>query len=628
MPAEIQTPEQEPELRPWQHKLAEFIAWFFAKALYYFVDFLDKPLKGMFGYHVKKILEIPDLPESMRKLLENYNSEGHPGMAILGTSMAAGAGSAGLFSVLTPGLEAAKQWSSQLDRWQLLPEMQALILWNRGDITEDKVDEVYQKLGYHDWQITEIKKLRFIRLDPESVKQIWLRAKTEYEKWWKDLRDQGWDEDRINVLKELANIIPPLADMVRFADFGAFDPEIIAKWREFYDAPAWIREPMSLIGITQDWANKYWFSHWRQPGRYELGEMRRRDLIDDDTVLKAYLTQGFSEFWQNLLLKLAWEPYTRVDVRRMYKVGVLERADLERAYRDLGYDEEKAKNLADFTEKYYARPPASEEDEEDREIARVRDLTRTDMTDGYRRGMLARPEATEMLSTIGYEPDEIDFYLDREDLKRDQGLKDAYASNYRQLYVTGIVDDEVVKSDLTTLGLESAEVDELLKLWYIERIRRLERPTRTSLASFLRKGIITEQEFEGEMAGLGYSDKYTAWYLEEVMEQILAVPPPVTRPPTRTSLGSLFRNGIITEAEYKTEMAQLGYTDEYITWCLDELIQKITVVPEVVVRLPSRSSLASMLRKGVIDETQWKAEMTKLGYSEKYITWYLEEIKA
>ncbi|GAI05346.1 unnamed protein product, partial [marine sediment metagenome] len=84
---------------------------------------------------------------------------------------------------------------------------------------------------------------KMYRLDPATITKIWLRDKEGYEELWEDLLDQGWSPERIDVAKELAKIIPPLPDMVRFADFSAFDPEVIAAWREFYDAPGWISEP-------------------------------------------------------------------------------------------------------------------------------------------------------------------------------------------------------------------------------------------------------------------------------------------------------------------------------------------------------------------------------------------------
>ncbi|GAH44616.1 unnamed protein product, partial [marine sediment metagenome] len=142
------------------------------------------------------------------------------------------------------------------------------------------------------------------RFGPGETTNLWLRGfpdEAEAERWFEDLKDQGFDDRRVEAIKELAHIIPPLADMVRFADFSAFDEEVIAAWREFYDAPEWIKKPFELIGVTGDWADKYWFSHWIQPGRYELGELHRRELVDDDGVKLAYKTMGYSAYWQDLL---------------------------------------------------------------------------------------------------------------------------------------------------------------------------------------------------------------------------------------------------------------------------------------------------------------------------------------
>ena len=68
------------------------------------------------------------------------------------------------------------------------------------------------------WQVTDY------RFDPGTITRIWLRDKPAYEKYWEDLKAHGWDDERIEVAKELAKIIPPLADMVRFADYSSFDP--------------------------------------------------------------------------------------------------------------------------------------------------------------------------------------------------------------------------------------------------------------------------------------------------------------------------------------------------------------------------------------------------------------------
>jgi len=246
--------------------------------------------------------------------------------------------------------------------------------------------------------------------------------------------------------KQYQAMIPPLTDMIRFADFGSFDPEIIEAWREFYDAPSWIREPMSLSGIGGDWANKYWFSHWRQPGRFELSELHRRGKIDDKLVKNAYLTQGFSSFWQDLLLELVKEPWTRVDVRRMWDMRTISEKQLREAYHMLGYYDEQLDGMVLWTKVYTDFPSLMArwskgwitEDDVRRELAvlgmpeerietmiqekikpeeaaRVeggKDLTKTEIYKGVKQGFITREQGIELIMDLGYNMAEAEYLMD------------------------------------------------------------------------------------------------------------------------------------------------------------------------------------------------------------------------
>jgi len=358
---------------------------------------------------------------------------------------------------------------------------------------------------------------RFQIFDYDVVLMAWLRGEKFPEDIFNDLRKRGWNEARIELFKKLVYMIPSAPDLIRMAVKEVFTPEIVQKYGQMQDFPADFAKWGAQIGLSEVWCKNYWAAHWDLPSPTQGYEMLHRGVITYDDLKVLLRALDVMPYWRDKLIQIAYAPYTRVDIRRMYKLGILDREGVKKAYKDIGYDDEHAEGLTKFTEEYYAKPSQDEEDMEDEEIQKVRDLTRADICDGYKRAMLTRTEATEDLSTLGYDPDEIDFYLDREDLKSTQELKDAYASNYRQLYVTGILNDDDVKSALTTLGLPSAEVDNLLKLWYIERIRRAERPTRTDLARFLRKEIITADEWRTEMAKLGYSDDYIEWFLQDII---------------------------------------------------------------------------------------------------------------
>jgi len=314
---------------------------------------------------------------------------------------------------------------------------------------------------------TQERLLHTYRSDPSFIGPIWLRDKEKWNWLWDDLRDLGYDERRLEAAQELVKIIPPLADMVRFADFGSFDPKIIELWREFYDAPSWISEPMSLLGITneegRDWANKYWFSHWRQPGRFELGEIYRRGLLGtpligatevggatetgpaEELVRNAYLTQGFSAFWQDHLLQLVREIPTRVDVRRWWDMRTIDEAELRAIYQRHGYFGKDLENYVVWTKVYVAFPdlmarwtkgwitiddvrteltglgmPAERVEEmiqtkikpqEPERVEEGRSLTKTEIYKGVKKGVISWEQGIELLMDLGYDYDEADYIL-------------------------------------------------------------------------------------------------------------------------------------------------------------------------------------------------------------------------
>lgn len=458
----------------------------------------------------------PDCPPYMKTALNRWIHEDGEWQGILAGSLGGSAIGGAASAAMSPWFERLKRNKATHFPFMNFDYPVALAAWLRGELDDAQFSNELKHLGWYDWQVELFKKLVFIRLDPDIVQRIWLRDKPAYEKFWKDLHDQGWDDDRIKVFKELAQIIPGAQDLIRMAVREVFTPEIAEKYGQFDDFPKDFAKWGEKIGLSGEWAKNYWGAHWDLPSASQGFEMLHRGIITYDELKVLLRALDVMPFWRDRLIKMAYSPYTRVDVRRMYKLGILDRAGVKKTYLDLGYDDEHAENLTEFTIAYYAQPIQDEADLEDVDNAANRDLTRADISDGYKRGMLARDEATTYLAALGYNPAQIDFYLDREDLKSTQELRDAYTGNYHDLYVTGIIEDDDVKSALTTLGLASAEVDQLLRLWYLERVRRTERPTRTDLARFLKNGVIAEERWKVEMAKLGWSDEYIDWYLQDM----------------------------------------------------------------------------------------------------------------
>ena len=101
-------------------------------------------------------------------------------------------------------------------------------------------------------------------------------------------------------------------------------------------------------------------------------------IFTTDDVKDYVRLADINPFWGDALTTIAYRPYTRVDLRRMIEVGVLQPADLPEAFEQLGYDPKKAKTMADYTDKLARR--------------NERNLTKTQFTQMYELRQIDRIE--------------------------------------------------------------------------------------------------------------------------------------------------------------------------------------------------------------------------------------------
>jgi len=451
----------------WKERLKGWMASWLGFGIEVFFNVLGKAAAPKLKPLIDSMEATGKVPPELQPILDEMRSPTGEISGIFASSagyaLVGGAIGKILDAILLPLAYAA----SSVGRNVILTEPQLLASWLREDMTPEQTDEFMTWLGHDDVDIDWLKKLVTIRLDPDTITRIWLRDKEKYENLWHDLKHQGWTEDRIAVAKELANIIPPLADMVRFADFSAFDVDVIRKWIDYYPAPSEVAEAFKLIGITnkdpgditeiRNWANKYWFSHYVQPGRYELGEMYRRGLLGEPligedkegeaeaTIKLAYKTMAYSEFWQDRLLQLVKEIPTRVDVRRWWDMRTIDEAELRSIYQRQGYFGKDLDNYVLWTKVYVAFPdlitrwkngwisegevraeltalgmPAERLEEmiqtkikaaQPERIEKERDLTKSEIVKGVKKEYITWDEGIDLLVDLGYDPTEADFIL-------------------------------------------------------------------------------------------------------------------------------------------------------------------------------------------------------------------------
>ena len=128
-----------------------------------------------------------------------------------------------------------------------------------------------------------------------------------------------------------------------------FNPVIVEKFGQDEDFPEQFAEYAAQQGISRFWAEKYWEAHWVLPSVQMGYEMLHRRVIDMETLKQLLAAQDIMPGWRDALIDISYKPYTRVDIRRMHDVGVLNDDEVYESYLDLGYSPDKAKNMTEFT---------------------------------------------------------------------------------------------------------------------------------------------------------------------------------------------------------------------------------------------------------------------------------------
>ena len=160
----------------------------------------------------------------------------------------------------------------------------------------------------------------------DIVRVLWLRGVLSDDQMYMRMRELGYTDTRTKEIIQGWPIIPGPSDLFHLVAREAFEPDAIELMGLGDEFPVAQVEWLQKQGISEDWAKKYWYAHWEQPSIQAGYEMLHRDVIGLEALNMLFKTVEIPPFWRDKLIKIAYQPYTRVDVRRMHDMGVLDDA--------------------------------------------------------------------------------------------------------------------------------------------------------------------------------------------------------------------------------------------------------------------------------------------------------------
>jgi len=431
-----------------------------------------------------------------------------PIAAILGGIMG-GMGFANMFPPLT-------RWGqyglNRLWRNEIIDPTQAVEALYRGIIDDKDLDYELGSLGLNKERIAWLSDLRHQLFGTIEAIILWRRELISDDDLNTRLHMIGIPENDMTLWRKFTETRPGVQDIIRFAVREVYTPAIAEKFGQYEgsdEVAATASLDLKAAGIRPEDLKKYWAAHWELPSLTMGYEMLHRGIITLDELKLLMRALDVMPFWRDKLIEISYNPLTRVDVRRMHKFGVLTDADLLKSYKDIGYNDENAKRMADFTIAYNKDPNESESTETDKQ----RDLTKADIINGYSDGLFTEQEAGDALMTLGYSQDEVDYYFARVAFLKDRDKANTFIKAYRAAYLGNTMTYNEIVDALNQLNLSADRVKNLFNIWDIEKSVKTLKPTKAEILTFLRKGLIDKDMANSELLGMGYAQRYVDLYL-------------------------------------------------------------------------------------------------------------------
>lgn len=345
----------------------------------------------------------------------------------------------------------------------------------------------------------------------------------------------GYTDEEANNLIELFYYIPSPQDLVSWAAREVYEPEMIEKYGLDDEFEGLDLRDFNKAGVNTVQARNFWRAHWQHASYNQMIEMLHRGLVTEKDLYDWYRVVEIVPHWRENLTQIAYTPFTRVDIRRMYRLGVLDDFGVFKANAAIGYrpyviehehtsieeafsceacrTQSPAGAMLEFTKKYYPL----DDDTDDKE---VRQLTKAEILRGYREHIIDYDMALGALQSIDYSEDIAAYHILLEDVKLSEEETQEEITFITEKYKNGLMTDEDLIARLGSLDLSGEQQD-----YYTVKIQRyrdynIRRPTLADFKRWFKMGIINETIFQEELMLEGYTSEHILNYTKEVRSGI------------------------------------------------------------------------------------------------------------
>lgn len=387
------------------------------------------------------------------------------------------------------------------------------------------------------------------------------------EQWTNYLDDQRITREYHETYDKVLHEIPGPSDLTRIADKRVWGLNTLPKYGQYAELPDEYIKQMSYWGFDEQYTKWLWAAHWQLPSPNQIFEMAHRGLLEPGDKETYLGLTDWLPYFRDKLFDITFNVLTRVDVRRLYKQGLLSDSELHQQHLKMGYTEDDARKLDAYTKQ-------TQLPEDETDYTALEKRVKNAVEKGYSTGRIDRNEAISMLDYLGQSPqlseqelNILDFEASINNIEPTQkSLQAGTVSVVRTAYKKGNLSRQDAEAYLMASGYGQKEADQELYFLDLDNTVRLKSMAQDTAQKLFAAYEIDDVEFHNRLNALGFS----AREVELGYQEALLMRDNRTKKLTPTQLQKLFKIGVITIDEYANELKGLGYTDQSVYWLVSQ----------------------------------------------------------
>ena len=495
---------------------------------------------------------------------------------------------------------------------RILTDGEVFEAYRRNQISETSFINRLEKGGLKEEDAKIAETLTHTLVGAGELLELFRRNEISEQEYTNEMRRLGYQSEEIEKIKELRFFVPPVQDVIRFLVRDIYDPTLREKLNLDDKFPENSLEPFSKVGVNDPLARDYWAAHWDLPsiqlGFQMLHRTDETNITKEDLEL-LFQAKDIMPYWRDAITAVSYKVPSRVDVRRLYRVGVIDEEQVYKNYLRLGYAEEDAKGLTEFTVQEYA--PESTIDDNP-----FTNRLRNAATGLYLKGDITEEELGSVFAGLGLSEEAAQLFVDDAEFQRTAKLADAIRDKTRDLYINGYWTKERTIEELAKAGFTGNAISRQFQIWDLERNYKLEREedknerelTKTDTLGAYRDKIIDRPIALQLLETLGYEAEEAEVLIDRIDYKELQE----FRKREESAIHDLYLAGVISRSTALQDLDKITESPRR----RDSLLSVWDAEKRARTPTLSVSQVQRSLKNGIIDETDARIRFIAKGYNE------------